>query len=209
LHYLMRCLCLGRKPMQIIVLTLMEGSGMTMTNNIFKGYCECGCGLKTKVPKENDKSSNYIKNVPMKFISGHNSRKNKILGINHKNWKGDLVGYSALHRWVERKLGKPLQCEDCGTTAVKRYEWANISGEYKRDIKDFKRLCYKCHRKFDDHLIPRGEMVNTAKLTKEKVLEIRKLSLSSLFTPKILSKKFNVTSTMIHYIIKRINWKHI
>ncbi len=31
---------------------------------------------------------------------------------------------------------------------MKRYfNWANISQEYKRDIKDWKQLCKKCHGK--------------------------------------------------------------
>ena len=29
------------------------------------------------------------------------------------------------------------------------YEWANISGEYKRNRNDFLRLCRTCHRRFD------------------------------------------------------------
>ena len=33
----------------------------------------------------------------------------------------------------------------------KRYHWANISGEYKRDLTDYKRLCVSCHRYFDSY----------------------------------------------------------
>lgn len=67
------------------------------------------------------------------------------------NWKGDDVGYTALHDWLYIKLGKPNLCEECGTTKAKKYEWANISGEYKRDISDYKRLCTSCHRLLDGH----------------------------------------------------------
>ena len=63
------------------------------------------------------------------------------------NWKGDNVGYGGLHAWVRRKLGTPQNCARCGTTTAKRYEWANISGEYRRDITDWIRLCTSCHRK--------------------------------------------------------------
>lgn len=27
-----------------------------------------------------------------------------------------------------------------------RYEWANISGEYKRELSDYESLCVSCHR---------------------------------------------------------------
>lgn len=70
------------------------------------------------------------------------------------NWKGDKVGYTALHQWVYRQLGKADHCEHCGITEVpkgmKRYfEWSNISGSYKREVSDWQQLCMKCHKKFD------------------------------------------------------------
>jgi len=65
------------------------------------------------------------------------------------SWKGDSVGKSALHDWVYSQKGAPKLCEDCETTEAKQYDWANISGEYKRDVNDFKRLCRACHAKFD------------------------------------------------------------
>lgn len=64
-------------------------------------------------------------------------------------WKGDSVGRSALHNWVERHKGKPRKCEHCGTTEAKQYDWANISQKYKRELDDFKRLCRSCHAKYD------------------------------------------------------------
>lgn len=70
----------------------------------------------------------------------------------NSQWKGNNVGYKALHIWVSRWLGKPSKCEDCGTTEAKKFEWANISKEYKRDLDDWKRLCHPCHIKFDDSI---------------------------------------------------------
>ena len=65
------------------------------------------------------------------------------------NWKGDNVGKGALHDWVVRHLGKPQKCAKCGTTKSKQYDWANISRKYKRDLRDWIRLCKKCHIRFD------------------------------------------------------------
>lgn len=65
-------------------------------------------------------------------------------------WKGDDVGYSALHIWVGRKLGKPCKCSECGESDTdSNYEWSNISRKYKRDLKDWRALCISCHRKYD------------------------------------------------------------
>lgn len=68
----------------------------------------------------------------------------------HGKWAGDEVGYSALHQWLRRRYGDPCMCEVCGTCDPgRKYEWANISYEYRRDRSDFKRMCISCHRKYD------------------------------------------------------------
>ena len=65
----------------------------------------------------------------------------------HSNWKGDNVKYDGLHKWVPKHLGKPTRCEHCGTDGLtgRNIHWANKSGEYKRDVSDWLRLCSKCH----------------------------------------------------------------
>jgi len=73
-------------------------------------------------------------------------------GAESPNWKGDGATYGSMHDWVKRELGKPKFCETCKTTKAKKYEWANLSGECKRDVSDWKRLCTKCHRKLDGHV---------------------------------------------------------
>ena len=70
---------------------------------------------------------------------------------NHYRWKGDRVGYFALHHWINKKLGHPLVCEHCGYSG-KRLEWANIDHKYRRNLKDWIRLCKKCHCAYDRKL---------------------------------------------------------
>lgn len=70
----------------------------------------------------------------------------------HKNeanprWKGEKVSYNGLHKWVNRNRVKQGKCVKCGTTEAKRYEWANISGKYKRDLGDYRELCSSCNLK--------------------------------------------------------------
>lgn len=75
---------------------------------------------------------------------------NKQIEDKNVNWKGDDVGYRALHYWVERNLGKDSRCDHCGTTDPNiRYHWANKSHNYLRDKNDWLRLCLKCHRRYD------------------------------------------------------------
>lgn len=70
-------------------------------------------------------------------------------GSNSWAWKGDRVGKEALHNWVQKHRGKPKKCEHCGTTKASKYEWANKSQKYLRDLKDWLRLCTKCHAIYD------------------------------------------------------------
>lgn len=68
-------------------------------------------------------------------------------GSRNPNWKGDNVGYRAIHSWVVRLFGKANCCEKCHAQNAKRYEWANISGNYLRDRSDWRNLCSSCHIK--------------------------------------------------------------
>jgi len=67
----------------------------------------------------------------------------------HCNWKGEECGYGSLHDWVRSRLGKPERCFFCGTKESKKFEWANISGFYHRDLNDYMSLCKSCHVKYD------------------------------------------------------------
>lgn len=72
-------------------------------------------------------------------------------GEEANQWKGDAVGYGALHDWVRRKLGTPKKCEKCGfeSSNGRRFHWANKSHQYKRELNDWMRLCAKCHKEYD------------------------------------------------------------
>lgn len=59
------------------------------------------------------------------------------------------ISYGTLHSRVKKKWGEQNQCEWCGTLDSKKYEWANLSGEYKFIREDWARLCCKCHRHYD------------------------------------------------------------
>lgn len=124
-------------------------------------------------------------------------------------WKGDKAKYVAKHNWIRRKYGTPNKCEDCKKTMAKRFEWANISGKHFRDIFDYKRLCPKCHRKFDSNLLARGEKQGNSKLKSKDVIKIRKLYIPKKYNMTRLGKEFNVDKTTIRRIIRKINWKHI
>ena len=78
-----------------------------------------------------------------------------------KKWKGTNSEYKTLHRWVYKKCGSPQYCERCKRTNKKNYEWSNKSGEYKKDVADWERLCVRCHRIKDG--IIKGIWCNTGR----------------------------------------------
>ena len=79
----------------------------------------------------------WNKGIDMPFVSGSKNSK----------WLGDKVGYSALHDWVRKVLGKPFVCEKCSSSI--RVEWANKSYKWLRKKDDWISLCHSCHFKLD------------------------------------------------------------
>ena len=69
---------------------------------------------------------------------------------NNPMWKGDNVGYAALHEWVTNKKPKLLLCEECHLEPP--IDLASISHIYKRDLRDWRWLCRRCHMTLDGRL---------------------------------------------------------
>lgn len=69
-------------------------------------------------------------------------------GERNSSWRGDKATYSAFHIRVIKERGKPHYCDVCGTMDAKRYEWANLTGNYA-SVLDYARMCIPCHRKYD------------------------------------------------------------
>jgi hypothetical protein len=72
------------------------------------------------------------------------------IGKNHYLWKGEDACYFTRHSWIYNNFGKANKCENnkCDKKC-KTFQWANISGEYHRDMNDWKQLCKSCHAKYD------------------------------------------------------------
>ena len=64
------------------------------------------------------------------------------------------LSYSAVHKRLRKDRGTPSQCEHCGTTTAKKFEWAftgegHRSGAWSADLSQYIRLCTSCHIRFD------------------------------------------------------------
>lgn len=109
-------------------------------------YCSRQCQSKYWVGKPSRHKTGSKNSVP-----AWNKGIPALKGSNNPSWKGDKVGYHGLHKWVQSVLGKPCQCEFCGTEGLtkQKIHWANKSGDYKRVKSDWLRLCAGCHLKYD------------------------------------------------------------
>lgn len=95
--------------------------------------------------------------------------KNKIredrLAEKNVNWKGDEVGYNAMHAWIRRNKPKPVACEHCGKITKDlevAYHDHSASPQnpekYKRDVNLFHWLCRQCAVKLDGRIVRLHEM---------------------------------------------------
>lgn len=82
------------------------------------------------------------------------------VGEEHPSWKGQDVGYAALHEWVIKYKPNDGKCSACGEQ--KKLDAANISQQYVRDVNDWEYLCRSCHMKKD------GRINNLRRGRKEK-----------------------------------------
>ena len=96
-----------------------------------------------------------------RFTVDHKKKISRAL-LNSKNgmWRGDLAKVEAIHKWVQARKSKPKFCEICGVKPPK--DLANISQDYKRDVKDFKWICRKCHMTEDGRIKKMGEIAKIA-----------------------------------------------
>ena len=86
-------------------------------------------------------------NIPRRSLSEANQDINK--GKNNGMWKGDNVGYRALHEYIRKYKPEPERCKICGKKTDK-LELSNKDHRYTRNIEDYWYLCRKCHLRYDD-----------------------------------------------------------
>jgi len=104
-----------------------------------------------KLSKEFGVSGHTIRRYLDKNNISVRTQSEQVIGEGNPFWKGDNVGYGALHDYVRSKKAKPILCEDCKTTKY-QLDLANISGEYKRDLSDWEYICRKCHMNKDGRM---------------------------------------------------------
>lgn len=135
----------GQMPTNIdqLVAYTRSAEGRVATSRRFKGKPSPMGMLGKKMSAESREKIS-------KALTGRVVGPSKLRGVAHPLFKVKPT-YRVMHKWVESRMGKPTKCTHCskdGLTAHKIH-WANLSGQYMRDVNDWMRLCAKCHKNFD------------------------------------------------------------
>ena len=104
-----------------------------------------------RCPKDNFETENK-KSFSNHARSHKRTTKGKTCNVGASNgmWRGDKVGYGALHDYIKCYLPKPEFCQNC--FKKKAFDLANKSGEYKRNLLDWWWLCRLCHMTLDGRI---------------------------------------------------------
>ena len=138
----------------------MKGGSSALAERVTSGQlCACGCGQETYLWNRTNSRLGWKRGEPQKYINGHNAKGRTLseetkrrVGASHfgeksVTWKGDDADYNTIHRWLRKHFPKTGRCEHCGLD--KKTDWANRSGDYRRDRDDYLELCRSCHVKYD------------------------------------------------------------
>lgn len=140
-------------------------------------FCSHGCrrlGLKGKPAwnkglrawkewrKKNSEAKKKDKKNTARLIAMNKSRIGIPLKPEHAKKVGDILRqwdrseteYRNLHKKIQRWLGTPDTCTQCGKSGLigKQIHWANKSGKYLKTKNDWIRLCQQCHILYDKNL---------------------------------------------------------
>ena len=172
------------------------------------GFCQCGCGGKTGINRDNDPRLGYVKGEPRRFLRGHYHKRSDPIGPERYTlnpatgcwvWQGFLyAGYGLVK--IEGRSRRPH-----------RVSYERRHGPIPEGM-ELDHLCRNRACINPEHLEAVTKEVNAqrgkgAKLTPERVRVMRFLAGS--MTHRDLAKKFGVSTATVHDVLHRHAWKNI
>lgn len=172
-----------------------------------KGWCQCGCGQKTKIAKESSTSKGWVKGQPLRYVWGHlpkerpwQKKKNRwIVDPETGCWEWQLAknrdGYE-----IEKRKGKTLNAYI--------YYYEDVYGSVPEGM-ELDHVCSNRGCVNPDHLEPVTHKQNVwrgkrAKITYQDALKIRELHKTHTATE--LATMFNISYSNVRAIIKNEIW---
>jgi hypothetical protein len=175
------------------------------------GYCHCGCGRKTNLANKNDSTSGRVKGVPMRYLRGHQGRKNT------PEYREEDRGFtSPCWTWLRGKTTNGYGIARRAATGKKalyahRLYYEVVMGAIPAGM-EIDHLCRNRDCVNPDHLESVTPAVNSqrgncAKLTPQQIEEIRAFAPHS--TKADLARQYGITPTNVSTIVRRESWKEI
>lgn len=199
------------------------------------GYCECGCGGKTRIAKRSSTRDGMTKGQPLRFIAGH-----------HQSHLPRRRQDPAARFWAKVDKQGP---DDCwGWTArltPDGYGQFREGGKGSRNVRAHRfayelmiapippglLVCHTCDnpiccnpahlfigthadnsmdmvRKGRAASLP-GELSPHTDLTEAQVREIRAMYATGEFTQKEIGRRFGISGSGVGMIVRRQNWRHV
>lgn len=187
------------------------------------GVCMCGCGKPAPIAKTTHLDRGIIKGQPRRYIDGHNSK--TLYHSQEEAFWSQVIKGNADECWIWTGMTSgPYGLFGSGDyrTSPHRFSFELHNGP----IPDGLHVCHNCDSPLccnPAHLFPgtpadniadkvskdrqaKGETIGTSKLTKEQVISIRQRYAEGAVQRQI-AKEFNITPTMVGYIVHRKFWQ--
>lgn len=196
------------------------------------GYCCCGCGQKTNIAPYTARTRGIIKGQPMRFLQHHSNRSGT---IEQRFWRHVQRGKpDECWEWQAWKNNKGYGMVGSGVPRPKlllshRVSWEIHNGPIPENLNvlhscDNPACCNPNHLSLGTHTQnmadmyekgrdnhaknARGEYHGNAKLTAEKVREIRELGRQGMLQREI-GKLYGIGQVHVGEILRRVSWKHV
>ena len=188
-----------------------EVESLSHSQDIPEGFCQCGCGGKTAVPKYNNAAKREVAGVPKPYVSGHRARKYSgpkyeerdrgydtpcwiwLWGMDSHTGYGQYYGggrSTHAHRWMYEKMVGPIP-----------------AGLHIDHLCRVRECCNPAHMEPVTNGENQRRGANT-KLTAEKVAQIKRRALCGEFQGAIAAD-YGVARTTVSSVLRGASWRDI
>ncbi len=175
------------------------------------GYCQCGCGRKTTVPKYDHSRDGAKKGIPRRFVKGHGGRgrRPQLYVENDRGFKSPC--------WICMRSNKRrgyvrISVNGRPNVAAHRYMYEQMRGPIPDGL-ELDHLCRQRDCINPDHLQPVTTAVNSrrgrqAKLGWSGAFAVRAAHRSTTLTRREIADMFGVAKATVDAVLCGRLWSH-